>query len=48
MLNWIVSNRTVLTFSCEWTESILILNWTGWIRIVWLNWIAWNRNVFDN
>ena len=29
-------------------KSILILNWIGWIRTIWLNWIAWNRNVFDN
>ena len=42
-LNWIVWNRTVLTFNSLWTESILILKWN-----VWLNWIAWNRNFFDN
>ena len=23
-----------------WTKAILILNWIGWIRTVWLNWIA--------
>ena len=27
--------------------SLLILNWTSWIRTVWLNWIAWNRNVWQ-
>ena len=27
MLNWIVWNRTVLTFTCVWTKTILILNW---------------------
>ena len=29
-------------------ESVLILNWISWIRIVWINWIAWNRNVFTH
>ena len=47
-LNWIVLNRTVLTFNCVWTKTILILNWIVLIRIVWLNWIHWNRNVFAN
>ena len=42
--NW---NRTVLTFSCVWTKSVLILNWIVWIGTIWLNLIAWNRNVFD-
>ena len=45
MVNWIVWNRTVLTFNCMWTKTILILNWIVWIRTVWLNWIAWNRTV---
>ena len=35
--------RTVLTFNCVKTKSVLILCWISWIR---LNWIAWNRNVF--
>ena len=32
MLNWIVWNRTVLTFNWVWTKSILILNWVVWNR----------------
>ena len=48
MLNWIVWNRTVLTFNCVWTKTIFILNWIVWIRTVWLKWIAWNRNSFDD
>ena len=43
MLNWIVWNWTVFDI-----ETVLTLNWIGWIRTVWLNWITWNRNVFDN
>ena len=27
MLNWIVWNRTVLTFNCVQTKTILILSW---------------------
>ena len=46
-INWVVWNRTVLTFNCAWTKTILILNWIVWIRTVWLNWIDWNRNAFD-
>ena len=46
--NWIFWNRTLLTFNCVYAKSILILNWIGWIRIVWLNLIAWNRNIFGN
>ena len=42
MLNWIVLNGTVFDI-----ETVLILNWINWIRMVWLNWIGWNRNVFD-
>ena len=41
-------NRTVLTFNCVYTKSILILNWIGCIRTVWLKWIVWNGNVFNN
>ena len=48
MLNWIVWNRTVLTFNSVWTKTILILNWIVLIGSVQLNWIAWSRNVFDN
>ena len=44
MLNWIVWNRTVLTFNCMWTKTILILNWIVWNGTVWLKWIACNRN----
>ena len=43
MLDRIVCNRTVLTFNCVWTKTILILNLIVWIRTVWLNWIAWNQ-----
>ena len=46
MLNWIVWNRTVLTFKYAWTKPILIQNWIVSIRTVWLNLIAYNRNVF--
>ena len=53
MLNWIVWNRTVLTFNCVWTKTILILNWIVWNRTVFwhwncalmLNWIAWNGTI---
>ena len=31
-LNWFVYYRTVLTFNCVKTKSILILNWFSWIR----------------
>ena len=48
MLNWIVRNRTVLTFNCVYTISMIILNWIVWNKTVWLNWIAWNRDDFDN
>ena len=47
-LYWNVWYRTVLTFNCVWTKSVLILNWNSWIRIVWIDWITLNRNVFDN
>ena len=43
MLNWIAWNGTVFDF-----ETVLMLNWIVYIRIVRRNWIAWNRNVFDN
>ena len=45
MLNWIVWNRTVLTFNCVWKKTILILKRVVRIRTVWLDWIAGNRNV---
>ena len=41
-LNWIVWNRTLLTFNCV-DKNILRLSW-----IIWKKWIAWNRNIFDN
>ena len=34
MLNWIVWNRNVLKFNCEWIKSIPILNWIVWNRTV--------------
>ena len=37
ILNWIVWNRTVLTFNCMSTKSVLILNW-----------IVWNRTDYTN
>ena len=33
-LNWLKKNRTVLTFNCEYTKSIFILNWIVRIKIV--------------
>ena len=36
-LNWIVWKRTVLTFTCELTKTILMQNWIVWIRTVRLN-----------
>ena len=46
MLNWIVWNRTILTFNCGGTQTILTVNWVIWNRTVWLNWMGWNRNGF--
>ena len=43
MLKWIVGNRNVFD-----TETVLMLNWTVWIRTLWLTWIAWNESVFEN
>ena len=36
MLNWIVWNRTVLTFNCAWTKSTFILNLIVWSRTVFI------------
>ena len=50
MLNWIAWNRIVFDIEIVLMstvfdiETVLTLNWTFWIRTVWLNWLAWNRN----
>ena len=44
MLNWIVWNRTVLTFKLH---TYAKLNCSKWNCFSMQNWIAWNRTVFN-
>ena len=39
ILNWIVWNKTALTFNRMGTKTVLVPNWIVWNRTVRLNWI---------